>query len=107
MATVSSYLEVLDADDIRIAGTRVGLEHIMSAYFDGLTAEEVAMQFPTVGLEKVYGVLAYYWGNRAEVDAYMSRWRQGCRERYAASKNGPELEVVKRLRQIAARRAAQ
>jgi uncharacterized protein (DUF433 family) len=104
MSTAYSYLEVHSPDDIRIAGTRVGLEHLMSAYLDGLTAEELAVQFPSVGVEQIYGVLAYYWANRMEVDSYLARWRKGCDQRYNAFKSRTEPAVVKRLRQIAERR---
>jgi uncharacterized protein (DUF433 family) len=106
MSTICNYLEVRSPDDIRVAGTRVGIEHLLSVYLDGITAEELAVQFPTVSLEQIYGVLAYYWGNKEEVDAYLTRWRQGCDERYQASKARPESEVVKRLRQIAQKRRA-
>lgn len=61
-----------DADGVvRVGGTRVTLDTIVAAFLEGLTAEEIAGQYPTVDLGDVYAVIAYYLGNRVEVDAYL------------------------------------
>jgi len=62
-----------DADGvIRVAGTRVMLDTLVSAYHDGATAEEIADQYPAVRLADVYATLGYYLRHRAEVDTYVS-----------------------------------
>ena len=103
MATACSYLEIHSPDDIRIAGTRVGLEHLLALYLDGYTAEEIAMQFPTVSLEQVHGVIAYYLGHREEVNRLLGQGSRGlwCRAEQAAK---PVPEVVQRIRKILQRR---
>jgi uncharacterized protein (DUF433 family) len=58
---------------IRIDGTRVPLETIVRAFHHGSTAEEIAQDYPTVSLAKVYTVLAYYLWHREEVDRYIAQ----------------------------------
>ena len=61
-----------DADGvIRVAGTRVTLDTLASAYHEGATAEEIADQYPAVRLADVYATLGYYLRHRVEVDAYL------------------------------------
>ena len=69
------YLEILSSDDVRVRGTRVGVEHLLTEYLAGRLPEELAVEFPTVSLEQVHGVLAWYLRNRKEVDEYLRRWR--------------------------------
>ena len=51
-----------------VVGTRVSLDSIVSAFLSGQTAESIAQSFPVLTLEQVYGSIAYYLGNRPEVD---------------------------------------
>jgi uncharacterized protein (DUF433 family) len=105
MLPTSPYLDHHADDDIRVKDTRVGIEHLLSAYNDGFTAEELAIQYRTVTLEQVHGVIAYYLGNKAAVDDYLERWQRGCEERRAEWERQPKSDVVIRLRNIAAQRA--
>jgi uncharacterized protein (DUF433 family) len=56
---------------IRVAGTRVSLETIVTAFDAGATAEEIAQQYPSLVLGDVYAVIAYVLGHRSAVDAYV------------------------------------
>jgi uncharacterized protein (DUF433 family) len=60
---------------IRVRGTRVTLDSIVTAFTLGATAEEIVQQFPTIALADAYIVIAYYLQNAADVDAYL-RQRQ-------------------------------
>jgi uncharacterized protein (DUF433 family) len=53
---------------IRIDGTRVTVHQIVTCYQQGLTAEEIADQYPHINLAQVYAALAYYHANREEID---------------------------------------
>jgi uncharacterized protein (DUF433 family) len=66
---------LVDGDDgvIRVKGTRVTLESIVFSFDAGATAEEIVQQYPTVGLEAVYGIITWILGHRPEVRAYMAR----------------------------------
>lgn len=65
---MNQYIEPI-ADGFRIAGTRVSLDSIVYAFRDGLSAESIAENFPTLSLEQVYGAIAFYLANRETVDA--------------------------------------
>lgn len=61
---------------LRVQGTRVTLDTIVTAFRAGATAEEIAQKFPTLALADVYHIIAHYLNYTAEIDAYLSR-RQG------------------------------
>jgi uncharacterized protein (DUF433 family) len=61
-----------DSDGVvRVSNTRVTLDTIVSAFNEGLSAEEIAQQYPTVPLADVYYVIGYYLKRYAEVEAYL------------------------------------
>jgi uncharacterized protein (DUF433 family) len=40
----------------------------VSCYQQGLTPEEIAVQYPHINLAQIYAALAYYHANRDEID---------------------------------------
>ena len=60
-----------------VAGSRVSLNSIVYAFLDGQSAESIAQSFPVLTLEQVYGAIAFYLANRAEIDTYLARVRVG------------------------------
>ncbi len=58
-----------------IAGSRVSLDSVVYAFLRGESPEGIADSFPAISLEQVLGSLAYYLGNRAAVDRYLSDGR--------------------------------
>lgn len=69
-----------DADGVvRIGGTRVPLETVVSAFDRGAAAEEIVMRFPTLDLSDVYATITYILQHRAEVDEYMAGRREEAR----------------------------
>jgi uncharacterized protein (DUF433 family) len=68
---------VIDADGvIRIGGTRVTLDTVIAAFRDGMTAEAIVEQYPSLALADVYLVIGYFLSHQAEVDAYLAGRRQ-------------------------------
>ena len=64
----------LDKDGvIRVGKTRVTLDTIVSAFLEGLTAEEIAVQYPVVPLADVYSVIGYYLHQKKKVETYLRR----------------------------------
>ena len=62
---LEDYFEFLASDDIRVKGTLVGIETILTDYLElGLFAEQIAARYPTLSVEQVYATLTYYWRNR-------------------------------------------
>lgn len=61
---------------VRVAGTRVTLDTIVTAFQQGATAEEIAQQLPALALPDVYAVISYYLRHRPEVETYLEEGRQ-------------------------------
>src|SRR5437899_2973306 len=52
-----------------VAGTRVSLDSLVYAFRGGESPERIQQSFPSLTLEQVYGAIAFYLGDQAEVDA--------------------------------------
>lgn len=72
------YFTFLDPDDIRIRGTRIGIETVLDDYLSGVSPEEMVTRYPSLTLEQVYATITYYLHNKTAVDAYLARWRAYC-----------------------------
>jgi uncharacterized protein (DUF433 family) len=96
---LESYFEFLSEDDIRIKGTRVGIETVLDDYLEGASPEEIAARYRSLSLEQVYATITYYLHNRAQVDAYLEAWRRYTDQAWQERERNPS-EVVKRLRQL-------
>lgn len=71
---LEDYFEFVSADEIRVRGSRVGIEAILREYQEGALPEEIAMNYPPVTLEQVHAAITYYLSHRAELDEYLGRW---------------------------------
>ena len=64
-----------------VAGTRISLDSIVHAFRRGEFPETICQNFELLRLEEVYGAIAYYLANQAEIDAYLIRqnekWAKG------------------------------
>lgn len=56
---------------VRVGNTRVTLDTIIAAFLEGATAEEIAYQYPSVGLPDIYAVISYYLRNQPEIEKYL------------------------------------
>ena len=65
-----SYVEQHDGG-YWVTGTRVSLDSLVYAFWEGQTAESLAQSFPVLTLEQVYGAITYYLANREVIDAYL------------------------------------
>jgi uncharacterized protein (DUF433 family) len=54
-----------------VAGTRVSLDSVVYGFLRGESPEAIAESFPALTLEQVLGALAFYLGNRADIDHYL------------------------------------
>jgi len=73
----------VDAEGVvRVGGTRIPLETVVTAFEQGATAEEILQQYPSLALADVYAAISYYLRNKDEVGAYLRERRaQGLRVR--------------------------
>jgi uncharacterized protein (DUF433 family) len=66
----------LDQDGvIRVGGTRVTLNTVVTAFHQGLGAEEIADRYPSLALAHVYSTIGYYLQHRPALDAYLDQQR--------------------------------
>ncbi|HEV8145263.1 MAG TPA: DUF433 domain-containing protein [Bryobacteraceae bacterium] len=93
------YIEQRDGN-YYIAGTRISLDSIVWAFHRGESPETICQNFELLHLEEVYGAVAFYLANQADIDAYLERqsekWAEGKR-------NAPPLPVDLRKRLARAR----
>jgi uncharacterized protein (DUF433 family) len=61
---------------LRLAGSRVTVDVLVSAFDAGQTPEEILQQYPSLALGTVYAALAYVLKHRLEIDAYLAERRQ-------------------------------
>ena len=90
---LENYFDFLADDDIRLKGTRIGIESILYEYiYRNKTAEQIAGRFPTLKLEQIYATILYYLHNREKVEAYLLDWLNFSREaREKQAKNPPPI----------------
>jgi len=103
---LNDYFDFLDNDDIRIKGTRVGIETILEDYLNAASPEEIAVRYPTVTLEQVYATITYYLRDKHNIDQYLKRWRNYAELSWQHQEQHPS-PAIKRLREIKRQRQAQ
>ena len=76
------YVEQRDGN-YYVADTRISLDSIVHGFRRGESAETICQNFELLRLEEVYGAIAYYLANQAEIDAYLigqdAKWAEGRR----------------------------
>ena len=60
----------------------------------GLTPEEIHEDFPHVDLSKIHAALAFYYANKASIDAYIESERRLGEELAAKYPNGMRREDI-------------
>jgi uncharacterized protein (DUF433 family) len=77
------YIEQRDGN-YYVAGTRISLDSIVHAFRRGESPETICQNFELLRLEEVYGAIAYYLANQADIDVYLFRqrgkWAEGRRD---------------------------
>ena len=56
---------------LRLAGSRVLLDLVVSEFNQGATAEQIQDSYPSLSLQSIYGAIAFYLERHAEVDEYL------------------------------------
>lgn len=95
---LESYFDFLSEDNIRVKGTRIGIEIILDDYLQGSSPEEIAARYRTLSLEQVYATITYYLHNQAQIDTYLEAWRQYSEQAEREYDRNPS-EFVLRLRE--------
>ncbi|MGK7928940.1 MAG: DUF433 domain-containing protein [Spirulina sp.] len=103
---LEDYFDFQRPDDIRLKGTRVGIENILYEYlYRSRTPEEIVNCFSTITLEQVYATILYYLHDKETVEQYLSNWLEwGHQQRKAQELNPPP--GITRLLKLKAEREA-
>ena len=101
---LEDYFDFLSEDDIRIKGTRIGIESVLYEYIHRDQEPKAIVQcYHTLSLEQVYATILYYLHNKERVGEYLADYLEYCRKsKEEYEKNLPP--VVVRLRQLKAER---
>lgn len=95
---LEDYFNVLAPDDIRLKGTRIGIESILyENIYRARTAEEIAQTYPSLTLEQVYATILYYLRDREAV---------GHGERMRAEQRQNPSPAILRFQQLKAHQLA-
>lgn len=101
---LEDYFDVLAENDIRISGTRVGIETVLYDFIHRCQAPEtIAQTYPTITLEQVYATITYYLHNQAAIDQYLTEWLEHGERLWAAQQRNPTAAML-RIRQLRAER---
>jgi uncharacterized protein (DUF433 family) len=101
---LEDYFDFLAPNDIRVKGTRVGIETILYDYIHrSRTPEDIVEQYPSLTLEQVHATLTYYLHNKAGVTAYLADWLENANRRWEEQNRNPS-PAIQKLRRIAAER---
>ncbi|MGK7929035.1 MAG: DUF433 domain-containing protein [Spirulina sp.] len=104
---LEDYFNFLAPDDIRLKGTRIGIETILFDHlFRAKTPEEIANTYPSLTLEQVYATILYYLHNKQTVEAYMTDWLEWGDRMRAEQQRNPR-PIVEKLRKLKAEKLAQ
>ena len=90
----------------RIAGTRISLDSVVHAYWSGQSPEAIALEFPALTMEQVYGAIAFYLRERSQIDEYLTRQEAAWAQLRAASETA-NATLLQRLRAARHRAAAE
>jgi uncharacterized protein (DUF433 family) len=103
---LEDYFDFFAPDDIRLKGTRIGIESVLFEYLHrAQSPESIAEKLPTVTLEQAYATILYYLHNQTAVSRYLSDYLAYCQHaREQQAREQPP--AVARLRQIKENAAA-
>ncbi len=95
--TPSSYVAKFPSGGWRVTGSRISLDSIVHAYWQGRTPEAIVADFPPLILEQVHGAIAYYLGHRDVIDAHLDSQR-GLWEELHRESESQHARLLQRIR---------
>jgi uncharacterized protein (DUF433 family) len=101
---LEAYFDFLGEIDIRLKGTRIGIETILYDYIHRCQKpEEIAQTYPGLTLEQVYATVLYYLHQPDAVGNYLNRWLDYCLQAERTQDDHPS-PLVQRFIQLKASR---
>lgn len=89
------FLSMDDGGFIHVTGRRVGLHHVLRAYHEGLSPEEIAVEYPSLQLAIVHKIIAYALEHREDVEKYVAEQDRLVAEQIAGARPGPTIEELR------------
>ncbi|RUT08330.1 hypothetical protein DSM106972_014980 [Dulcicalothrix desertica PCC 7102] len=103
---LEDYFNFLAPDDIRIKGSRIGIETVLYDYiYRSRTPEEIAQTYTSITLEQVYATILYYLHNKEAVSNYIADWLEWGYQQRKAQEMNPSPAII-RIRKIKQEREA-
>ncbi len=97
---LEDYFDFFAPDDIRLSGSRIGIESVLYEYVHrAQSPEAIQAAFPSLSLEQVYAAILYYLRNKPRLDQYLADWLDFGRAVRAEQRRNPPPAAV-RLRRI-------
>lgn len=90
------FFDFVTDGDIRVKGTRVGIETILEDYLNAFSPEEISLRYPSVSLEEVYATITFYLHNQKDIDRYLSTWKKHAEDEWKKQQQSPS-PLVRRL----------
>jgi uncharacterized protein (DUF433 family) len=97
---LEEYFDFQGPKDIRVKGTRVGIETVLYDYvYRSCTPEDIAARYPSLTLEQVYATITYYLHNQETVTGYLADWLETAQHRREEQSrlSSPTIERLRRL----------
>jgi uncharacterized protein (DUF433 family) len=79
-----------------VGDTRVSLDSLVYLFREGMSAESMVDSYPALTLEQVHGALAFYLGNRKEIDAYLAEGQRAAESQHEQSRR-TNAELIAKL----------
>ena len=93
---LEDYFDFQRPDDIRVKGTRIGIETVLYDFIHrARTPEQIAQTYPSLNLEQVYATILYYLHNKEAVSNYIADWLEWSHQQLKAQELNPPLGIVK------------
>ncbi len=94
----NDYFDFLTPEDIRLKGTRIGIETILYEYiYNQQNAETIAQTYSNLTLEQVYITILYYLQHQKEVTEYLQKWLDYCQKFAEKQDQNPNPAIIKML----------
>ncbi|NJN87517.1 MAG: DUF433 domain-containing protein [Leptolyngbyaceae cyanobacterium SL_7_1] len=100
---LKNYFNFLAPNDIRIQGTRIGIETILYEYiYKSRTPEEIQQTYSSLTLEQVYATILYYHSEKELVSQYIADWLEFSDQQRKAQQRNPHPTAARleKLRQV-------
>ncbi|MDF5720766.1 MAG: DUF433 domain-containing protein [Rhizonema sp. PD37] len=105
---LEDYFNFLGAEDIRLKGSRIGIETILYEYiYSARTPEEITQMFPSLTIEQVYATILYYHHEKEKVSQYITDWLEWSHKMREEQRKNPHPGVKKLIELKAAQKASQ